>query len=202
LGYTTADCSGNVTSTAPYKADFGCTRPSSNSGSSYVRCVSGDFVAPTPAGNTYKYNGVATCPPPADADLTMVMTDPCGTCIDYGNGAFGSYSCDSTSINLAYYSDSSCSGTSTSYPILYTGCSPSSDGSTQVSVNECDTGSSKGDSLRQAAPPNIKATQAPELMFHEAHEVPASMKASRAAALAAHQEAVAKTNEALAAALA
>lgn len=190
-----------MTLTASYKAEFGCSRPNSNTGSSYVTCVSGDFEPPTPAGNTYTYNGVSTCPVPADADLTMVMSDPCGTCIDYGGGNYGSFSCDSTSVDLAYYNESTCSGASTPYPVLNIGCSTSSD-STQVVVNKCDTGSSKEGTLKQAALSEAKATRLFGTMLSEAQEVPASMKASLAATQAAHNEAVAKTKAALAAALA
>lgn len=177
LTYSTADCSGSPISTSDYPGTFGCTAAGTSSYN--MVCVSGEFTAPTPAGNVYAYNGISACPP-AGGDLTTVLSYPCGTCIDYSGGYYASYSCDSSSVNLAYYTDSTCSGTPMySGPVESTGCAATS---TQVTVTECDMGNTvKGESAK---------------------EMPAAIKAVEAAAQAVQKEALIKVKESLAAALA
>jgi hypothetical protein len=97
-------------------------------------------VAPSPAGNTYAYNGIDSCPP-SGGDLTTVLSYPCGTCIDYGSGTYGMYSCDSANVNSAYYMTPDCSGAPLyTYPVETVGCSSTS---TQVTVTSCNMGAEK-----------------------------------------------------------
>lgn len=162
LTYLTADCSGAPVATTDYPVDFGCT--ASGTGSSNTLCVAGDFQAPSPAGNTYAYNNVYACPP-TGGDLTTVITYPCGTCIDYTGGVYAAYSCDSASVDFAYYSDASCSGAAIySYPLETTGCAATS---TQVTVTECDLGKSEEGGMVQALPAELKAAQAAAQSMHD-----------------------------------
>mmetsp|Transcript_76841 Transcript_76841/g.150596 ORF Transcript_76841/g.150596 Transcript_76841/m.150596 type:complete len:244 (+) Transcript_76841:21-752(+) len=133
----TDDCSGDPTVTLDYPLDFGCL--ADGTASALISCEAGAFVAPTPAANTYAYNGINSCPP-TGGDLTMVLTYPCGHCIGYGSGSYGMYSCDSSNVKHAFYHASDCSGTPfSSETVESTGCSATS---TQVTVTSCDMGNS------------------------------------------------------------
>ena len=176
LTYSTADCSGTPIASSHYPASFGCTASGTSSYS--LQCAAGDFESPAPAGNTLAYNGISSCPQDG-GDLTTAVSYPCGTCIDYGSGYYASYSCDKSSIDMNYYTDSACSGTPTfSSPVASTGCAATS---TQVTVTECNTG-------------NATATGS-------AKEMPAAIKAIEAAAKAVNNEALSQVKESLAAAL-
>jgi hypothetical protein len=97
----------------------------------------GEFVAPTPAGNIYTYNTpyFDSCPP-SGGDLTTVISYPCGTCIDYGSGMYGMYSCNRANVNSDYYDTPDCSGASIySVPLETVGCTATS---TQVTMTSCD----------------------------------------------------------------
>ena len=81
LTYLNTDCTGDPAASTPYPIDYGCDVQSDGSATSYTCEAETDFVAPSPAANQYFFNGVDACPPGAHADLSIVLSYPCGQCI-------------------------------------------------------------------------------------------------------------------------
>ena len=101
-------------------------------------CEAADFTTPTPAANTFLYNGVSTCPP-TGGDLTSVVSYLCGTCVS-ANGVAVTLSCDAKSATASYwYGDECKSGDPDGVAeVLEMGCDDEV-GVSQVSVSTCDT---------------------------------------------------------------
>jgi hypothetical protein len=91
--------------------------------------------------NQYTYNNVDTCPPPADADLSSVITYLCGSCIAYrletGNVGL-TYTCNATWLSASYYFDLACTGAPYyTYPFETLSCAAYS---SSVTDSVCDSG--------------------------------------------------------------
>jgi len=137
LTYANTDCSGTPVGSILFPSDLGC-ETSGPTGSFNLQCIDGEFEPPSPSANTYVYSEIYSCPATSSDVLNVVYSYQCGTCFDYGGGKYASYACNSRSVLISFYTDSSCSdGATDTYIIQYTGCAATSQG---VSVTECNMG--------------------------------------------------------------
>lgn len=184
MSYSTLNCTGSPDGSSDFPAMLGCA-VSGDTFSSMTECVAGPFEAPSSSAVSYVYNGASECPVTDGADLSIASSYPCGTCVDYGDENYGSYSCDSSVVTMTFYSDSSCTGDSTfSYPVVPVGCTAAEN---TVTVTKCNMGQSDDTAASTSAEKKELST--------ETKGVPAAVKA-------AHGAAVAKLKSAVTAALA
>jgi hypothetical protein len=189
LSYSTLNCTGSPDGSSDFPVELGCA-DSGDTYSSLTECVAGPFEAPASSATTYIYNGASECPVPDGADLSIASSYPCGTCIDYGEGNYGTYSCDTSDVTLTYYLDSSCTGDSTySYSVASVGCTAADN---SVTVTDCNTNTIDDATAAAAAAASSSTKKA---LSTETKAFPAAVKT-------AHDAAVAKVKSAVAAALA
>jgi len=184
LSYSTLNCTGSPDGSSDFPAVLGCT-DSGDTYSSMAECVAGPFEAPSSSAVSYVYSGASECPVKDGADLSIASSYSCGTCVDYGDENYGSYSCDSSVVTMTYYSDSSCTGDSTfSYPVVPVGCT--ADDNT-VTVTKCNMGQSDDTAASTST---------------DKKELSTETKGASTAVRTAHGVAVAKVKSAVEAALA